>query len=106
MAEPVESVTLMATSSVGGMLQPSQRVLATHPACPLSLKHEGAWKHHNYKSEAMLGSNGGAEQQLAKCAQCGAAVSMLVYDTVSLHCCLSHQRAIAESQTPTCLHLV
>ncbi|DBA84289.1 TPA: hypothetical protein ACH3X2_006343 [Trebouxia sp. C0005] len=71
----------MATAGMGDLLLPSQRVIAIHPACPLSLKHEGAWKYSNYTVETVLGSTKDAEQKRAKCARCGAAVSMLVYES-------------------------
>ncbi len=74
----------MATARMGDLPLPSQRVVAIHPACPLSFKHEGAWKYPHYKVEAVLGSTKDAEEKRAKCARCGAAVSMLVYDSVRI----------------------
>ncbi len=74
----------MATAGMGDLPLPSQRVIAIHPACPLSLKHEGAWKYPHYLVEAVLGSTKDAEQKRAKCARCGAAVSMLVYESVRM----------------------
>ena len=62
----------------------SQRLVALHPGCPLSLNHDGAWKLQSYHTEAVLSSSADTELCKAKCSRCGAAVSMLMFDTVSV----------------------
>ena len=74
-------------------LQSQQRLIAAHPACPLSLKHEGAWQLRSYKVEAVLQSSHCAEQRKVKCSRCGASVVMLAYDMVSQFKVLSARAA-------------
>ena len=64
------------------VLQTSQRLVATHPGCPLSVRHDGAWKLQNYKVEATLPISGDADHETARCSRCGTAVQMLVYNMV------------------------
>ena len=66
------------------VLQTAQRLVAAHPGCPLSVRHDGAWKLQNYKFEAALPISGEAECKTARCSRCGTAVYTLVYNMVRI----------------------